>query len=108
MHHDMERRASIQVRFTQSGVGSWQVCREEGTSYKTLQKMLTHPQPLGHRREAPYPEPRLGPFVHRIAEIPESDQGLLNKQRHTVCPANQDHLRQELSWTGMVGAIFWG
>lgn len=84
MHRDMERWTNIRVRMAQSGLSKREMCREEGISYKTLQKMLEHPQPPGYRREAPYPEPKLGPFVARIVEILESDRGLPKKQRHTA------------------------
>ena len=84
MHRDMERWTRIRVRVGQSGVSKREVCREEGITYKTLQKMLAHPEPPGYRREAPYAEPKLGPFVPRIAEILESDRGLPKKQRHTA------------------------
>jgi transposase len=60
------------------------LCREEGISFKTLEKVLSHAEPPGYRREAPYPEPKLGPFVGRIEEILIADKALPKKQRHTA------------------------
>jgi len=36
------------------------LCREEGIPYKTLEKVLSHSEPPGCRRAAPYKEPKLG------------------------------------------------
>jgi len=68
----------------QEGLSKRQVCREEGISWQTLEKILTHTEPPGYRRSTPYPEPKIGPFVERIAEILEADKGLPKKQRHTA------------------------
>jgi transposase len=80
----MEWWTKLRVRSAQSGLSKRELCREEGISFKTLEKVLAHAEPPGYRREAPYPEPKLGPFVGRIEEILVSDKALPKKQRHTA------------------------
>ena len=84
MHRDMEWWTKLRVRMAQEGLSKRELCREEGISYKTLEKVLSHSEPPGYRRAAPYAEPKLGPFVARIEEILVSDKALPKKQRHTA------------------------
>ena len=84
MHRDMQWWTRLRVRQAQEPVSKRALCREEGISYKTLEKVLSHSEPPGYRRAAPYAEPKLGPFVERIEEILVSDKTLPKKQRHTA------------------------
>ncbi len=84
MHRDMQWWTRLRVRQAQEPVSKRSLCREEGISYKTLEKVLSHSEPPGYRRAAPYEEPKLGPFVARIEEILVSDKTLPKKQRHTA------------------------
>lgn len=84
MHRSMEWWTRLRVRQAQEPVSKRALCREEGISYKTLEKVLSHGEPPGYRRAAPYAEPKLGPFVARIEEILLSDKSLPKKQRHTA------------------------
>jgi transposase len=84
VHQDMEWWTKLRVRAAQSDVSKRELCREEGISYKTLEKVLSHDQPPGYRRVAAYPEPKLGPYVGRIEEILIADKALPKKQRHTA------------------------
>jgi transposase len=68
----------------QEGLSKRQVCREEGISWQTLEKILAHTEPPGYRRSTPDPAPKLGPFVERIEEILAGDKTLPKKQRHTA------------------------
>jgi hypothetical protein len=104
----MEWWTKLRVRQAQAGLSKRALCRGAGISWKTLEKVLGHPEPPGYRRAAPYPEPpgyrraapypeppgyrraapyaepKLGPFVERIQEILASDKSLPKKQRHTA------------------------
>jgi transposase len=80
----MEWWTQLRVRAAQSGLSKRELCREEGISYKTLEKVLSHDEPPGYRRSAAYPEPKLGPYVSRIEEILIADKALPKKQRHTA------------------------
>lgn len=84
MHRSMEWWTQLRVRQAPAPVSKRALCRDAGISYKTLAKVLSHPEPPGYRRAAPYAEPKLGPFVERIAQILASDQSLPKKQRHTA------------------------
>ena len=57
---------------------------ETGVHHETLEKMLTHSQPPGYRREAPYLKPKIGPYEDRIRQILVEDQSAPKKQRHTA------------------------
>jgi transposase len=80
----MEWWTQVRVRAAQEGLSKRELCRREGISWKTLEKVLAYSEPPGYRRRAPYPEPKLGPYVERIAEMLAADQGLPKKQRHTA------------------------
>lgn len=80
----MEWWTKLRVRAAQEDLSKRELCRQEGITYKTLEKILANCEPPGYRREAPYPEPKIGPFVERIVEILEADKALPKKQRHTA------------------------
>jgi transposase len=80
----MEWWTQLRVRVAHSGLSKRELCREEGISYKTLEKVLSHDQPPGYRRSASYPEPKLGPYVERIKALLIADKALPKKQRHTA------------------------
>ena len=80
----MEWWTKLRVRRAQEGLSKRELCREEGISWKTLEKVLSHAEPPGYRRSAPYAEPKLGAYVERIKEILIADKALPKKQRHTA------------------------
>ena len=84
MHQDMQWWTRLRVRAAQEGLSKREVCREEGISWKTLEKVLSHPEPPGYRRAAPYPKPKLGPYEAWIVRILDADKELPKKQRHTA------------------------
>jgi transposase len=95
----MEWWTQLRVRQAQTGVSKRALCEQAGISYKTLEKVLTHAEPPGYRRVAPYPQPKLGPYVERIREILTSDKALPKKQRHTA-QRIFERLRDEEGYTG--------
>jgi len=84
VHQDMQWWTRLRVRAAQEGLSKREVCREEGISWKTLEKVLSHPEPPGYRRAAPYPKPKLGPYEAWIVRILDADKELPKKQRHTA------------------------
>jgi transposase len=76
--------ADIRRRVLVEGVSKRQILRETGMHWKTLQKMLTHPEPPGYRQCKPRPKQKLGPYQERIEQILKEDQWLPRKQRHTA------------------------
>jgi transposase len=80
----MEQWAQIRQRVLAEGASKRSVLQEMGIHHETLEKMLTHSQPPGYRREAPYLKPKIGPFEDRIRQIIEEDKTAPKKQRHTA------------------------
>ena len=75
---------AIRRRVLREGVGESTILRETGMHWRTLEKILAHSEPPGHRRAKLPPKPKIGPFLGRIEEIIKTDQGMPKKQRHTA------------------------
>ena len=60
---DIRRRVLIE------NVSKRQIMRETGIHWKTLEKILSNPQPPGYCLSQPRPQPKIGPFRGRIEEI---------------------------------------
>ncbi len=80
----MEKWTEIRRRVLVEGTSKRQIQRETGLSWPTLEKVLTHGRPPGYRRTKPYPKPKIGPYLDRIAQIMEADKEVPRKQRHTA------------------------
>ncbi len=80
----MEWWADIRRQVLVEGVSKRQILRETGLHWKTLEKILSHSVPPGYQCNIPRPEPKIGPFRDRIAEILEQDKAVPKKQRHTA------------------------
>jgi transposase len=80
----MQQWLRIRQRVINEDVPKRQILRETGMHWRTLEKILRHNAPPGYRRDAPYPKPKIGPFLVRIRDILESDKELPKKQRHTA------------------------
>jgi len=81
---DMEKWVEIRRDVLVGDKSKRQVQRETGLAWKTLEKVLTYSSPPGYRRTEPYPKPKLGPYLDRIAQIIEADRNVPRKQRHTA------------------------
>jgi len=81
---DMQLWADIRRRVLVEGVSKRQILRETGMHWRTLEKVLAHPEPPGYRARSPRGKPKLGPYLDRIARILEEDKGCPRKQRHTA------------------------
>jgi len=65
-------------------VSKRKVMAEYGIHAKTLEKILSNPEPPGYRMSTPRPRPVTGPFLGRIEEILKQDRDVPRKQRHTA------------------------
>ena len=85
MYRDMEEWKEIRIRVLREGVSRRQILRETGMHWKTLEKILSHPEPPGYRLKKERMSPKLGPYLGRIRQILEDDrkQGQ-KKQYHTA------------------------
>ena len=84
MLKDMLQWADIRRRVLIEGVSKRQILRETGMHWRTLEKILAHPDPPGYRTKAPRRRPKLGPYLERISQILDEDKGYPRKQRHTA------------------------
>jgi transposase len=75
-------------------VSKRKIMAEYGIHAKTLDKILSNPEPPGYRISKPRPKPVLGPFLGRIEEILRQDREVPRKQRHTA-QRIFDRLREE-------------
>ena len=79
----MEQWADIRLRVLAGGVSKRQILRETGMHWTTLERMLGHSEPPGYQLGQERPQPKIGPYLDRIAEILEADKSAPKKQRHT-------------------------
>ena len=80
----MELWSEIRRRVLVDGVSKREICRDYQLGWRTLEKVLEHPEPPGYRSRVPRALPKLGPFVGLIDEILASDRDAPPKQRHTA------------------------
>ena len=84
MYRDMDQWTDIRNRIERGRASKREILRETGMHWKTLEKILQHPEPPGYRMKQERPKPKIGPFLERIGDILESDRALPKKQRHTA------------------------
>jgi transposase len=80
----MEMWRDIRRRILVEGEGKRQICREYSIHFRTLQKILTHPEPPGYRQTRPREKRKIGPYLQLIDEILTADRKAPKKQRHTA------------------------
>src|SRR6476619_6349248 len=90
----MENWAEIRRRVLVDGLSRRAACREYGIHFKTLRKILTHPEPPGYRRTAPRRpsilEPLL-PVVHQILRDEHGYKGGLTVVKDAVRARRRSH-----------------
>ncbi|MCX5683791.1 MAG: IS21 family transposase [Planctomycetota bacterium] len=86
MYTNMERWKEIRRRVLAEDVSKRRICRESGLHFRTLQKILDHPEPPGYRLKEPRAKWKIGPFLLIIDEILKADKSgkVPKKQRHTA------------------------
>jgi transposase len=80
----MDQWADIRRRVLVDGESKRSVQRRFKLHWKTLQKILTEPEPPGYRTSRPRAKKKLGPFLAALEEILRQDQHAPPKQRHTA------------------------
>ena len=94
----MEQWIEIRRRVLSGELSKRAARAEYGIIWDTLQKNLTHSEPLGCRRTKRRPS-KLEPFLPLIHEMLEGDRKVHRKQRHTS-QRIFDRLREEHGYTG--------
>jgi transposase len=80
----MKQWEEIRYRVLREGVSKREILRETGMHWQTLEKFLSHPEPLGYRLSQPRAKRKIGPYVERIKQIIKDDKKIPKKQRHTA------------------------
>jgi hypothetical protein len=70
----MDQWTEIRRRVLVDGQSMRSVQREFHLHWKTLRKILDHPEPPGYRQARPRPKPKIGPFLAVIRQILEDDR----------------------------------
>ena len=84
MYTDMEWWTKIRLEVLRGESSKREILRREGVHWKTLTKILKHPEPPGYRMKRSRPKPKIGAYLEQISQIIESDKSLPKKQRHTA------------------------
>jgi transposase len=84
VYTDMENWAEIRRRVLADGLSGRAACRESKIHWKTLKKILDHPEPPGYRRTKPKRPSILDPLLPVVHPILEDDKKAPKKQRHTA------------------------
>jgi transposase len=84
VYTDMEQWTEIRRRVLVEGMSKRQACKQFAIHWKTLQKILTYPEPPGYRRVKPPRRPTIEPVLPVIRQILDTDATAPRKQRHTA------------------------
>ena len=84
MFKDMEKWVEIRRRVLTGEISKRAACEKYGLQWRTLQRVLTHEEPVGYQLKEPRRKPKLEPFLPIIHEILEQDRKAPKKQRHTA------------------------
>jgi transposase len=84
VYTDMEQWTEIRRRVLVEGMSKRQACKQFVINWKTLQKILTYPEPPGYRRVKPPRRPTVEPVLPIIRQILDEDATAPRKQRHTA------------------------
>src|SRR3954447_9656579 len=80
----MENWAEIRRRVLADGLSGRAACREYKIHWKTLKKILDHPEPPGYRRTKPKRPSILEPLLPLVHPILEGDKTAPRERRHTA------------------------
>jgi transposase len=95
----MELWSEIRRRVVTGEISLRQACSEYGLNFRTVRKIVRHPEPPPFRAPQPRPKPILGPFLPIIQQILDDDQHAPPKQRHTARRI-YERLRDEHAYPG--------
>ena len=90
----MEIWTEVRRRVLTGELSKRAACQEYGLNWRTLEKMLSHVQPPGYRRQAKREQPVLGPHLAWIHEVLEQSGILVHRGRPTENPLRQQQDRR--------------
>jgi transposase len=95
----MELWSEIRRRVLAGELSLRQACSEYGLNFRTVRKIVRHPEPPPFRAPTPRPKPVLGPFLPVVQQILDADHHAPPKQRHTARRI-YERLRDEHGYSG--------
>ena len=104
MIKDMDKWTRIRRDVLVDEMSRREACRKHNLNFRTIQKILKHPEPPDHPKEYARDKPKIGPFISVIHEILEADKKVHRKQRHTG-KRIFERLRDEHGYTGKITVV---
>jgi transposase len=95
----MELWSEIRRRVVTGEISLRQACSEYGLNFRTVRKIVRHPEPPSFRAPPPRPKPVLGPFLAIVQQVIDDDRHAPPKQRHTARRI-YERLRDEHGYPG--------
>ena len=83
MYADIERWIDVRRAALAEGMSKRAVCRRFGLHWDSLQRILQHPIPPGHRRKQAAEKRVITPWLGRLGELVEASPDLPSKQRYS-------------------------
>jgi hypothetical protein len=100
----MELWSEIRRRVVTGELSLRQACSEYGLKFRTIRKIVRHPEPPPYHTAQPRAKPVLGPFLPLIHQILDEDQLAPPKQRHTARRI-YERLCEEHAYTGCASIV---
>ena len=104
MIRDMDKWTRIRRDVLVEKMSRREACRKYHLNFRTIQKILKHPEPPEKPKEYDRAKPKIGPFLPVIHEILQADKKVHPKQRHTG-KRIFDRLREEHGYTGGITVV---
>jgi transposase len=95
----MELWSEIRRRVLSGEISLRQACSEYELNFRTVRKIVRHPEPLPFHAPPPRAKPVLGPFLAIVQKIIDDDHHAPAKQRHTARRI-YERLRDEHGYPG--------
>lgn len=100
----MQEWTDIRRKVLVDGISRRSIMDEYGIGYRTLKKVLSHPEPPGYRQTVARPKTKLGPYIGVIEHILKADKDAPKKQRHTS-KRIFERLRDEYGYKGGITQV---
>jgi transposase len=100
----MEKWTKIRRDILVEEMSRREACRKYNLNFRTIQKILKHPEPPEKPKEYARAKPKIGPFISVIHEILVADKKIHSKQRHTG-KRIFERLRDEHGYTGGITVV---
>jgi transposase len=101
---DMDKWTRIRRDVLVDEMSRREACLKHNLNFRTIQKILKHPEPPDHPKEYARDKPKIGPFISVIHEILQADKKVHRKQRHTG-KRIFERLRDEHNYTGKITVV---